>query len=155
MTATFDDFSDGEMRSCRKACQRTILRAWRRSISGVELTLIQAQTVGQALALMMGWQASSLGTRSTSARSGRRTSWSGIRGLPDEAIIIAELLKNNTNVLRLDLARNQIGDPGAVALANMLASNSSLSTSTSSPTCLANVGDRVSTYCNETAPSIT
>ena len=43
-----------------------------------------------------------------------------------EAIILAELLKANTCVHRLDLARNQIGDPGAVALANMLASNSSL-----------------------------
>lgn len=40
-----------------------------------------------------------------------------------EAIIIAELLKGNTVVKRLDLARNQIADAGARALCTMLAEN--------------------------------
>ena len=39
-------------------------------------------------------------------------------------IVIAALLKANTTVKRLDLARNQIGDAGAVALANLLRDNS-------------------------------
>jgi len=43
-----------------------------------------------------------------------------------EAIIIAELLKANTSVARLDLARNQIGDAGATALAQMLGCNSTI-----------------------------
>jgi hypothetical protein len=40
-----------------------------------------------------------------------------------DAILIAEFLKNNTCVKRLDLARNQIGDAGGSALAHALASN--------------------------------
>ena len=43
-----------------------------------------------------------------------------------DAIVIAELLKSNTTVSRLDLARNQIGDAGAYALAMMLAENSTI-----------------------------
>ena len=43
-----------------------------------------------------------------------------------ETIIIAEFLKNNTCVKRLDLARNQIGDAGASALAQALCSNDCL-----------------------------
>lgn len=41
-------------------------------------------------------------------------------------IIIAELLKANQTVQRLDLARNQIGDAGACALAAMLVANSTI-----------------------------
>lgn len=41
-------------------------------------------------------------------------------------IIIAELLKNNTSVERLDLARCRIADAGAVALAQALAENTRL-----------------------------
>lgn len=43
-----------------------------------------------------------------------------------EAIIIAELLRSNTVVKRLDLARNQVTDAGAKALAQMLCENSTL-----------------------------
>ena len=43
-----------------------------------------------------------------------------------EAIILAELLKANTCVHRLDLARNQIADAGACALAAMLSSNNTI-----------------------------
>jgi len=43
-----------------------------------------------------------------------------------EAIIIAVLLRSNTTVMRLDLARNQIADAGAIALADMLAQNCTL-----------------------------
>jgi len=43
-----------------------------------------------------------------------------------DAIIIAELLKNNTSVERLDLARCRIADAGAVALAQALAENTRL-----------------------------
>jgi len=43
-----------------------------------------------------------------------------------EAIIIAELLRANTKLERLDLARNEISDEGAAALANMLHENSTL-----------------------------
>ena len=43
-----------------------------------------------------------------------------------DAIIIAELLKSNTTVSRLDLARNQIGDAGACALALTLADSSTI-----------------------------
>ena len=44
-----------------------------------------------------------------------------------EAIIIAEILKKDSSaVKRLDLARNQITDDGAKALAQMLATNSTL-----------------------------
>jgi len=44
-----------------------------------------------------------------------------------EAIIIAEILKNGkSTVTRLDLARNQITDDGAKALAEMLVSNTTL-----------------------------
>ena len=41
-------------------------------------------------------------------------------------IIIAELLKVNETVKRLDLARNNIGDIGVCAIAQMLRSNSSI-----------------------------
>ena len=43
-----------------------------------------------------------------------------------EAIIVAELLKNNETVHRLDLARNQISDAGVCALALMVQSNSTI-----------------------------
>jgi len=43
-----------------------------------------------------------------------------------DAIIIAELLKNNSSVERLDLARCHIADAGAVALAQALTENSTL-----------------------------
>jgi len=43
-----------------------------------------------------------------------------------EAIIIAEFLKRNTCIKRLDLARNLIADEGASAIAIALASNSTL-----------------------------
>ena len=43
-----------------------------------------------------------------------------------DAIIIAELMKSNTSVNRLDLARNNIGDAGAYALARMLEVNTTL-----------------------------
>jgi hypothetical protein len=43
-----------------------------------------------------------------------------------EAIIIAEYLKTNTELTRLDLARNSIGDAGSVALALALHENSTL-----------------------------
>jgi hypothetical protein len=43
-----------------------------------------------------------------------------------EAIIIAELLRANTTVKRLDLARNQIGDAGACALAAVLSVNDTI-----------------------------
>lgn len=48
--------------------------------------------------------------------------------MPDACaqIIIAELLKGNSTVQRLDLARNNIGDAGACALAQMLCTNSSI-----------------------------
>jgi len=43
-----------------------------------------------------------------------------------EAIIIAEFLKSNTSIKRLDLARNLIADDGACALAKALSENTSL-----------------------------
>lgn len=41
-------------------------------------------------------------------------------------IIVAELLKSNSTVVRLDLARNEIGDAGACALAEMLCTNTAI-----------------------------
>lgn len=41
-------------------------------------------------------------------------------------IVIAELMKTNSSVQRLDLARNILGDAGAMALASMLSENSTL-----------------------------
>lgn len=52
--------------------------------------------------------------------------WDSEEYLDVEAIIIAEYLKTNTELKRLDLARNSIADAGAAALAVALLENSTL-----------------------------
>ena len=52
--------------------------------------------------------------------------WDSEEYTDTDAILIAQLLRANTTVKRLDLARNQIGDAGACALAEMLIGNTTI-----------------------------
>ncbi len=99
------------------------------SLHDAELTMPEARRAAQLLAAN--------GSLSMVRCSGREMSvgsladddeleWDSEEYGDVEAIILAELLKPNTVVKRLDLARNAIGDAGACALAAMLAENTCL-----------------------------
>jgi len=94
-------------------------------LSAHELTLPEARRVAQSLA-----QNDSLATVKFADHSltvgdlkEDELEWDSEEYTDVDAIIIAELLKANTSVKRLDLARNQIGDAGACALAAVLQTN--------------------------------
>lgn len=95
-------------------------------LSAHELTLPEARRVAQFLA-----QNDSLATVQFADHSlavgdlkeEDELEWDSEEYNDVDAIIIAELLKANTSVKRLDLARNQIGDAGACALAAVLQTN--------------------------------
>lgn len=95
-------------------------------LSGYELTVPQARRVAQALAQNEGLSTVRLADHSLPVgdlREEGELEWDSEEYTDVDAIIIAELLKTNTEVVRLDLARNQIGDAGACALAAMLGEN--------------------------------
>ena len=52
--------------------------------------------------------------------------WDSEEYTDTDAILISQLLRANTTVKRLDLARNQIGDAGACALAELLIGNATI-----------------------------
>uniref|UniRef100_A0A7S2J7L5 Uncharacterized protein n=1 Tax=Haptolina brevifila TaxID=156173 RepID=A0A7S2J7L5_9EUKA len=95
-------------------------------LSAHDLTLPEARRVAQSLA-----QNDSLATIKFSDHSlavgdlkeEDELEWDSEEYNDVDAIIIAELLKANTSVKRLDLARNQIGDAGACALAAVIQTN--------------------------------
>ena len=98
-------------------------------LSTVELTLEQARKVAQLLAangdlstVKMPGHALAVGD----LREDDELEWDSEDYTDVDAIIISELMKSNTSVNRLDLARNNIGDAGAYALARMLEVNTTL-----------------------------
>jgi hypothetical protein len=98
-------------------------------LSAYSLTLPQARRVAQCLA-----KNDSLTVVKTEKRSleleclkeDDELEWDSEEYDDVDAIIIAEMLRANTTVARVDLARNGIGDAGAQALAQMLAENSTI-----------------------------
>ena len=94
-----------------------------------ELTLAQARRVAQHLAQNSDLSSIKVGSCELSVgdlADDDELEWDSEEYTNVEAIILAELLKKNTSVARLDLARNQIGDAGAVAIALMLAENATI-----------------------------
>ena len=94
-----------------------------------ELTLAQARRVAQCLAENDSLTTVKVGSSELPIRDIREEDeleWDSEEYTDVEAIILAELLKANTRVHRLDLARNQIADAGACALAAMLSSNNTI-----------------------------
>jgi len=94
-----------------------------------ELTLAQARRVAECLATNDGLTSVTVGGRELAVgdlREEGELEWDSEEYTDVEAIIFAELLKANTTVERLDLARNQINDAGTTALAAMLATNSTI-----------------------------
>jgi len=98
-------------------------------LSGHSLTLPQARRVAQSLAQNTSLSTVRFGNHSLPVgdlREDEELEWDSEEYSDIDAIIIAELLKSNTEVKRLDLARNQIGDAGAYALAAMLGTNTTI-----------------------------
>jgi len=98
-------------------------------LSKFELTLEQARRVAQCLAQNDSLATVKLSNHKLSVgdlKEDDELEWDSEEYNDIDAIIIAELLRRNTSVVRLDLARNQIGDAGAYALANILGDNSTL-----------------------------
>jgi len=98
-------------------------------LSGYVLTLPQVRRVAQVLAQNGELSTVTLSDHSLNVgemRDEAELEWDSEEYTDIDAIIIAELLKANTEVKRLDLARNQIGDAGACALASMLGDNSTI-----------------------------
>ena len=96
---------------------------------GVELTLEQARRVAQLLATNDDLTTIKLQGHELAVgdlKEDDELEWDSEEYNDVDAIIIAELMKANTTVNRLDLARNNIGDAGAYALAQMLGVNSTL-----------------------------
>jgi hypothetical protein len=95
-------------------------------LSAHELTLPQARRVAQSLAQNDSLETVKFGDHSLAVGDLKEDEleWDSEEYGDVDAIIIAELLKANTCVKRLDLARNQIGDAGACALAAVLQTNS-------------------------------
>ena len=94
-----------------------------------EMTLPQARRVAIALAANESLTSVKLAEHSLAVgelKEDDELEWDSEEYTDVDAIIIAELLKKNTTVSRLDLARNQIGDAGAYALAEVLKVNSTL-----------------------------
>jgi len=94
-----------------------------------ELTLAEVRAVAQVLVSNDGLTTVKVGDSELAVgdmRDEGELEWDSEEYSDHEAIIIAELLKANTSVARLDLARNQIGDAGACALALMLGVNSTI-----------------------------
>jgi len=99
-------------------------------LSAVDLTLEQARRVAQVLATNEELIAVKLFNGHNLAvgdlKEDNELEWDSEEYDDVDAIIIAELLRANTTVSRLDLARNAIGDAGAHALAGMLGENATL-----------------------------
>jgi len=98
-------------------------------LSSYSLTLPQARRVALSLAQNAGLSTVRFDNHSLPVgdlREDEELEWDSEEYSDIDAIIIAELLKSNTEVKRLDLARNQIGDAGACALAAMLAANATI-----------------------------
>lgn len=98
-------------------------------LSAYELTLPQARRVAQCLArnesiATVKFEGHSLAVGEL--RDEDELEWDSEEYTDVDAIVIGELLRNNSTVSRLDLARNQIGDAGACALAAMLGVNSTV-----------------------------
>ena len=94
-----------------------------------EMTLPQVRRVAIALAANESLTSVKLAEHSLAVgelKEDDELEWDSEEYTDVDAIIIAELLKKNTTVSRLDLARNQIGDAGAYALAEVLKVNSTL-----------------------------
>ena len=100
------------------------------SITLPEMTLAQARRVAMALAKNENLTKVKLESGSELAvgdlKEDEELEWDSEEYTDVEAIIVAELLKNNETVHRLDLARNQISDAGVCALALMVQSNSTI-----------------------------
>lgn len=97
-------------------------------LSKHELTVPQARRVAQVLARNSSLSKIKMAAHAlaVSDLEDDELEWDSEEYTDVEAIIIAELLKGNSTVQRLDLARNNIGDAGACALAQMLCTNSSI-----------------------------
>jgi len=94
-----------------------------------ELTLAQARRVAQCLVRNDSLTTVKVGGSELQVgdlKEEGELEWDSEEYTDIEAIIVAELLKANTTVARLDLARNQIGDAGACALAMMLRENTTI-----------------------------
>lgn len=99
------------------------------SLKGTNLTLPEARRVAQLLAANTSLATIHFESHDmsvTDLADDDELEWDSEEYTDLEAIVIAELLKANTSVKRLDLARNQIGDAGARALAAMLGVNGTL-----------------------------
>lgn len=98
-------------------------------LASIELTLPQARRVAQLLAQNEGLTSVRLEGRTLAVgdmKEDDELEWDSEEYTDVDAIILAELLRTNTTVKRLDLARNQIGDAGACALAAVLNENAEL-----------------------------
>jgi len=98
-------------------------------LSKVSLTLPQARCVAKHLARNGGLEKVTFESHSLSVsemKESEELEWDSEEYTDVDAIIIAELLKGNKSVERLDLARNAISDAGASALAAMLTENTTL-----------------------------
>ena len=94
-----------------------------------ELSLAEARRVAMVLATNDALTTVKVGSSELAVgdlKEDEELEWDSEEYTDIEAIIIAELLKANTTVSRLDLARNQIADAGACALALMLEQNKTL-----------------------------
>ena len=94
-----------------------------------ELTLAQARRVAMLLVKNTELTTVKVGSSELAVgdlREEGELEWDSEEYTDVEAIIVAELLKNNETVHRLDLARNQISDAGVCALALMVQSNSTI-----------------------------
>jgi len=98
-------------------------------LSAHELTLPEARRVALSLALNESLATLKFADHSLAVgdlKEEDELEWDSEEYNDVDAIIIAELLKGNTCVKRLDLARNQIGDAGGCALAAVLQTNTAI-----------------------------
>jgi hypothetical protein len=98
-------------------------------LSAHELTLPEARRVAQSLAQNDALATVRFADHSLAVgdlKDEDELEWDSEEYNDVDAIIIAELMKANTSVKRLDLARNQIGDAGACALAGVLRTNTNV-----------------------------